>query len=250
MNEQLRLNNIRAVLVRLEETIIFSLIERAQFRRNEIVYRRGAFPGAIGDESLAGYLLRETEIVHARMRRYTSPDELPFFADLPPPVLPPLRFDENPLRPNTVNLNARLRVVYEDEIVPQVCQAGDDQQYGSAAVCDATCLQAISHRVHYGKFVAESKYQAHPDVFDPLLARRDAAGIAAAITDAAVEARVLERVGLKAGTYCREIGDSAVGGGLDPDDLVEVYRRWLIPLTKEVEVAYLLDAHGCSERQL
>ncbi|MFA5205416.1 MAG: chorismate mutase [Lentisphaeria bacterium] len=244
MNNQLLLSNIRAVLVRLEETILFALIERGQFRQNPVVYRRGAFPEAIGDESLAGFLLRETECAHARMRRYTSPDELPFFTDLPAPLLPALRFDENPLRPNTVNFNPRLRTAYEDEIVPHLCRPGDDQQYGSTAVCDTACLQAISRRVHYGKFVAESKYQAHPERFLPLLAARDAAGILAAITDAAVEAKVLERVELKAGTYCREISGSSLGGGLDPEDIVEVYRRWLIPLTKEVEVAYLLAVHA------
>jgi len=39
----LSLESIRSTLIRQEETIIFALIERAQFRHNEIVYKRGGF---------------------------------------------------------------------------------------------------------------------------------------------------------------------------------------------------------------
>ena len=45
--------------------------------------------------SLLEYLLRETEQMHGRIRRYTSPDEHAFFArDLPPLVLPPIQYPE------------------------------------------------------------------------------------------------------------------------------------------------------------
>jgi hypothetical protein len=39
----LSLTSIRSTLIRQEETIIFALIERAQFRHNLIVYQRGGF---------------------------------------------------------------------------------------------------------------------------------------------------------------------------------------------------------------
>lgn len=41
----LSLSSIRSSLIRQEETIIFALIERAQFRRNEVVYEVGGVPG-------------------------------------------------------------------------------------------------------------------------------------------------------------------------------------------------------------
>ena len=41
----LSLSSIRSTLIRQEETIIFALIERAQFRRNEVVYEVGGVPG-------------------------------------------------------------------------------------------------------------------------------------------------------------------------------------------------------------
>jgi hypothetical protein len=39
----LSLDSIRDTLIRQEETIIFALIERSQFRHNEICYKRGGF---------------------------------------------------------------------------------------------------------------------------------------------------------------------------------------------------------------
>lgn len=40
-----------------------------------------------------------------------------------------------------------------------ICEPGDDEQHGSSVVCDVNALQALSRRVHLGKFVAESKFQ-------------------------------------------------------------------------------------------
>lgn len=84
----------------MEDTIIFSLIERAQFARNEAVYEQGGVPVPYWtvdgcQMSLLEYLLRETEQTHGRIRRYTSPDETPFFPEsLPPMVLPPLSYPQ------------------------------------------------------------------------------------------------------------------------------------------------------------
>ena len=91
-SSKLELSSIREALIRQEDTIIFALIERAQFRRNEGCYERGAaayrqLGGA--DMSFLDYMLVETERLHSRVRRYTSPDEYPFFpGKLPPPELP------------------------------------------------------------------------------------------------------------------------------------------------------------------
>lgn len=40
-----------------------------------------------------------------------------------------------------------------------IAAAGDDGNYGSAATLDVLCLQALSKRIHYGKFVAEAKFR-------------------------------------------------------------------------------------------
>lgn len=42
-SQLLSLDSIRSTLIRQEETIIFAIIERAQFRTNDIVYQKGGF---------------------------------------------------------------------------------------------------------------------------------------------------------------------------------------------------------------
>lgn len=241
MSEQLLLSNIRNVLARLEETIIFELIERAQFKRNDIIYQRGAFGLALGGESLIGFHLLGIEKVHARIRRYTSPDEQPFYENLPEPILPPLHYAENPLRPNSVNINARIRLIYEEEIIPHICGAGDDKQYGSSSMCDVTCLQALSKRIHYGKFVAESKYRSDPARFRLLCKAKDMESLKELITKSEVEKNVLSRVRLKAETYCQELTGEGGDPKIDPMIVVDIYRKWIIPLNKEVQLKYLLE---------
>lgn len=68
LSSALSLANIRQTLIRLEDTIIFALIERAQFARNDAVYQPEGIPvpGFRPDGrrySLFEYLLRETEQV-------------------------------------------------------------------------------------------------------------------------------------------------------------------------------------------
>lgn len=240
MNKQLLLENIRNVLVRLEDTILFALIERAQFLQNRRIYDADALAETITHDSIVGYLLHETEKIHARMRRYTSPDEHPFYSALPEPVLPALRYDENPLKPNAVNLNDRIRTAYETEIVPYVCKPGDDRQYGSSAVCDVACLQALSKRIHYGKFVAESKYQANEALFKRSIEAADEDTLRTLITNTAVEDRVLKRVEWKAQIYGQNTNGHPAVDKINPARVVDIYRQWIIPLTKDVEIAYLL----------
>ena len=193
---------------RLEDTITFHLIERVQFPVNRTIYIPGGVDIPESNLSLADYLLREQERLQSRVRRYESPDEYPFFPDvLEKPVLAPLQYPHI-LHDNDVNVNDIIKQRYIDEILPAVCpqfgreDRGEAQEnYGSAATCDVACLQALSRRIHFGKFVAESKFQKDPETFVRLIKAEDREGIDAAITDAKVELKVLERLGLKAKTY-------------------------------------------------
>ena len=66
-HDPLSLDRIRGVLTRLEDTIIFSLIERAQFAQNPRIYQRGAFSEltALGFQgSWLEWFLKETETFH------------------------------------------------------------------------------------------------------------------------------------------------------------------------------------------
>jgi len=50
--------------------------------------------------------------------------------------------------------------------------------------------QALSKRIHYGKFVAEAKFLARPGEYAPLIRRGDHEGLMALLTDQRVEALV------------------------------------------------------------
>ncbi|KAJ7505283.1 chorismate mutase [Mycena galericulata] len=255
VHDPLSLERIRGVLIRLEDTIIFSLIERAQFAQNPRIYHRGAFPelSATGFQgSWLEWFLKEIETFHAKARRYTSSHEILF--------------------PNSINANPSILSFYIRTIVPRITRRAtnalaaskrangitgdeefeDDGNYGSAATIDVEVLQAISKRVHYGKFVSESKFQENPSAFIPHILSRNRAAIEDLITKPEVERKLLLRLQKKAATYAQDFapdgefrrdadGNVDVTGKIDVDGVVDLYESFIIPLTKEVEVDYLLN---------
>jgi chorismate mutase len=50
--------------------------------------------------------------------------------------------------------------------------------------------QALSKRIHYGKFVAEAKFRGAREQYSALIRRRDSAGLMELLTAEAVEAKV------------------------------------------------------------
>lgn len=74
------------------------------------------------------------------------------------------------------------------------------------------------------------------------------------LTDVKVEQNVVERVRLKAATFGQEINPAAAAAGsqqaaedsssrrckIQPDVLASMYDKMVMPLTKDVQVAYLL----------
>eukprot|EP00563_Minutocellus_polymorphus_P001675 CAMPEP_0181046488 /NCGR_PEP_ID=MMETSP1070-20121207/14377_1 /TAXON_ID=265543 /ORGANISM="Minutocellus polymorphus, Strain NH13" /LENGTH=394 /DNA_ID=CAMNT_0023125105 /DNA_START=162 /DNA_END=1346 /DNA_ORIENTATION=- len=309
----LSLPSIRSTLIRQEETIIFALIERSQFRQNPEVYQKGTTLSAdlgapIGSTvpseeeklSFLEYMLVGTEVLHSGVRRYTSPEEHAFFPSRLPQgmILNPLDYPDD-LLSNTggaaeINFNEILLKKYIDVVVPSIAGEGDDEQYGSTVLADIAVLQALSRRVHYGKFVAESKYRSDPEGYQKLVANNDAEGVMKLLTNAKVEDQVLRRARLKAATYGREPMmsslppiDGEVGSGgtgtatdentaiiaaaaasavvaaveamkadegredssgrstkVDPTVIESLYRHIVIPLTKDIEVAYLFRRCG------
>ncbi|KAF8418058.1 chorismate mutase [Tirmania nivea] len=252
----LDLSRIRFQLIRLEDTIIFNIIERVQFPYNSRMYLTASEGGLRGlphpydSSSFLDYILRETEHIHARVRRYQAPDEYPFFPEgLPEPFLPPLTYPQL-LHPNTVNINLSILEAYTKHFLPNACTASQERReahenYGSCAVVDVACLQALSRRVHFGKFVAEAKFLKETEKFTRLIRERDVGGIEREITDEKVELQVLERLRKKATSYGKDPGlpeDQQEQGPLkvNVDAVVNLYKDWLIPLTKKVEIDYLL----------
>ncbi|GBB91956.1 hypothetical protein RclHR1_19430003 [Rhizophagus clarus] len=248
------LPKLRDTLIRLEDTIIFALIERAQFSVNDNIYKPGMYKYEQSNDfevSFLEYFLSEVEKVHAKVRRYQSPDEYPFTESLPKPIIPPLNYPQI-LKPNNININKKIMNFYLENIVPSLCTPGDDQNYGSAATSDVECLQALSQRIHYGKFVAEAKFldpKLQPKYIE-YIKNRDVKAIENLLTDKSVEEALLRRLRRKALIYGQDISEN---GEINLDNIqttnqlkinidvvVELYEKWVIPLTKEVEIEYLL----------
>nr|KAJ3418930.1 Chorismate mutase 1-like protein [Polyrhizophydium stewartii] len=247
------LGRLRRELVRIEDSVIFALVERAQFALNAKVYEPGAFAFKDFDGSFLDYFLHEIE---SKVRRYTSPEEHPFTSPLPELVLPPLAFPQI-LAPNDVNVNDRIKAIYINDILPMICRPGTDDNYGSTATRDVEVLQILSRRIHYGKFVAEAKFNdpKEHDEYVRLIRAGDRDGIMELLTNRAVEERLLRRLKQKALVYGQEIDDagmpvsspttrSAPDLRIPQDMVANMYERFVIPLTKEVEVEYLMQRLG------
>lgn len=148
-------------------------------------------------------------------------------------------------------MNEKIKKFYVEKFLPAVApdfgreERGESQEnYGSTATCDIACLQALSRRIHFGKFVAESKFQSDPEKYTSLIKAEDRAGIDESITNSAVEKKVLDRLRLKAQTYGKDpsIPDGTKGQAkINVEAVVSMYKDFVIPLTKEVEVEYLMQ---------
>ncbi|KAK6928144.1 hypothetical protein RJ641_006735 [Dillenia turbinata] len=247
-SENLTLDGIRNSLIMQEDSIIFSLLERAQYRLNPDAYDPDAFPMDGFHGSLVEYMVKETERLHARVGRYTSPDEHPFFPeDLPEQMLPPLQYPQV-LHPcaNSININKKVWEMYFHDLLPRLVREGDDGNCGTTSVCDTICLQALSRRIHYGKFVAEAKFRASLDEYETAIRAQDGALLMDMLTYTAVEEVVKKRVEMKARIYGQEVTIDKDGDVEDPvckikpSLVADLYEEWIMPLTKEVQVQYLL----------
>ena len=236
---------------RLEDTITFHLIERVQFPLNKNIYVAGAVPIPDSGLSFMDWYLFEQEKLQSLIRRYEAPDEYPFFPEArQKPILKALDYPKI-LHPNNVNVNTRIKEFYTEQFLPAVCpdfghgdRGASQENYGSSATCDIACLQALSRRIHFGKFVAESKFRTETDKYTAMIKAGDREGIGNAIVNKAVEKQVLERLKLKAKTYGTDPSIGAAGsehGKINVDAVVSMYEDFIIPLTKEVEVEYLMQ---------
>ncbi|KAJ2794792.1 chorismate mutase aro7 [Coemansia helicoidea] len=273
------LGELRDTLIRLEDTIIFALIERSQFKQNRDIYEEGKMSFKDGHRgSFLSWFLKEVECVHARVRRYQSPDEYAFTDNLPEPILPPLDYPPVLVDPKQININDEILDVYINTVVPGITDTGDDSNYGSSATRDIECLQALSRRIHYGKFVAESKFQdpCTHDEYVRHIRSKNRAKLMELLTNARVEEQLLKRLKAKAIIYGQDLSTASIDGNghtngaangatngtsilpagastseervktrVDYDLVVSLYRDYVIPLTKEVEVEYLLHRLDC-----
>ncbi|XP_059643557.1 chorismate mutase 1, chloroplastic-like isoform X2 [Cornus florida] len=219
-SESCTLESIRQSLIRQEDSIIFSLLERAQYCLNVEAYDPNAFFMEGFNDSLVEFMVKETEKLHAQ-------------------VLHPIAAD-------SINFNNTIWNMYFRDIIPRLVEDGDDGNSGSAAVCDTICLQALSKRIHYGKFVAEAKFRASPTEYEAAIRAQDICQLVDLLTHRALEKTDRKRVMRKAKIFGREVPVNVEEDRahpvfrIDPCLVADLYVKWIMPLTKEVELEYLL----------
>ncbi|RDX68475.1 Chorismate mutase 2, partial [Mucuna pruriens] len=239
------LDTARASLVRQEDTIIFCLIERARFPLNSPTYNQTYSSIPQFPATLLDFLVHNTEAIQAKAGRYTNPEENPFSPEnLPPSVVPHYPFSQF-LHPAAalINTNKAIWELYLKELLPMFVASGDDGNYAETAATDLSLLQAISRRIHYGKFVAEAKFRESSQSYEPLIRARDREALMKLLTSKSVEELVVKRVKKKAMVFGQEVSLDSVKGEkykVDPSVVSLLYQKWIIPLTKDVEVEYLL----------
>lgn len=239
---KINLNEIAAHLESLEETIIFKLITRAQYKQNLVIYKKGE--SGFKDQpqrSLFGVRLLYQEQLEAKFCRYEAPEEKPFNKDLPA-VERDFKMPKNLFKKeliDQINLTDEILNSYLN-LIKNLCEKGDDSQYGSSVEHDVQALQAISERVHFGSFyVAEAKYQENPAVYQKLIEEQNEKEIFAQLTRQEVEENILKRIREKTFLFQQAL-NSKTRYFVDPALVMNFYKDVIIPLTKKGEVLYLL----------
>ncbi|KAK7815379.1 chorismate mutase 2 [Quercus suber] len=178
--------------------------------------------------------------------RYANPEEHPFFPeDLPPSEVPPYNFAKFLHPPAaSININKDIWDTYINKLLQLFVAPGDDGNYASTAASDFVCLQALSRRIRYGKLVAEVKFRESPQEYEPAIRAKDRDTLMKLLTFEKVEEAVMKRVAKKAMMFGQEVtlnNDGNHGKNkVDPSVVSRLYGDWIMPLTKHVEVEYLL----------
>ncbi len=240
--KQMDLSEISQRLESFEETIVFKLIDRAQFCTNDIIYESGksGFKGS-GSASLLELRLMAQENIDAKFGKFSAPEERPFMDNsarsrMSRPHTGGIVDDDF----KTINLTDEIMSAYL-ALVPLMCKAGDDGHHGSSVEHDVYALQAISRRIHFGSlYAAECKYKGDPEGFGRLIDADDREGLLVKLTRKDVEERIIERIREKTESTQLMVNVD-IRRIIRADIVVDFYRHHIIPLTKKGQVLYLLS---------
>lgn len=244
--DNLDLTFIAAKLEALEETIIAKLIDRAQFLANTDIYKKGS-SGFSEDKSHSLFEIRliQQERLDARFGKFCAPEERPFTKNLPTPKRI-VHMPETGLKIKDFDLISQSKEIVRGylELIPKMCNDGDardDGQYGSSVELDVYSIQAIARRIHFGSlYVAECKYLADPKGYGMLIQEKNAAALMEKLTRAEVEKQIIIRIRDKTASV-QQLVNRLIRNIIDPDVVADLYKKCIIPLTKNGQIAYLLN---------
>ncbi len=240
---QLDINFIAIRLEGIEETIISKLIDRAQFCVNNQIYLPGK-SGFNGETTHSLFEIRmiQQEQMDARFGRFCAPEERPFTKELPLPQRQ-VRIPETGLKIESYDCISQVNHILASYLglISQLCTPGDDGQYGSSVEHDVYAIQAIARRIHFGSlYIAENKYAGDTVGYSKLIKSGNIDAIMEKLTRKEVEEQIIERIREKT-IAMQALTNKNVRNLIDPDMIADYYKKWIIPLTKKGEIAYLMN---------
>ena len=132
------------------------------------------------------------------------------------------------------DVEEKLFSFYFSKILFENC-ANKDLAESSILAKDLNLLSLVTERLLLGISVAQAKFQAKPELYKKLANDNDIKEINNQLTNAEVEQKILVRIKEKAARF------NFVNPDFNPEVAVSFYRDCIIPLTKEIELAYLLN---------
>ena len=231
----MELDNVRKKLIELEDKIIRGLCERSDYKLNSIVYEHETdhfkyienYQGSYLD-----YMFKKTENVHSICGRYNSFDEKPFFKGLDKSSVNRSYEISNKItkQKDILNFNSWIKIQYLN-FLHNLCEIGDDNNYGDTVISDIYNLQIISKRIHYGILVMDCKYKNKPQLYSKLLNKNDDISILSELKNTNIEKTILNRINEKAIIYNFK----------EPSLIVNFFKNTIIPMTIQIELEYLFN---------
>lgn len=218
---------LRSRLTKLTSRIIFRLEDRSSFPLNPPVYQLGTIP--LSDGSNLSFLesaIKGLEEYHGALGRWEFHDQHPLIISAKPTAIARRTVGGLPTLPNVnINLKDKLLPFYTGTVLSQLCDHKDDPDtYGETAYLDADALELLNERINLGRYVAASKAENNPEIWNIVLNTDE---LIKTLRDRDREKVVIEGA--------LEI---ATRHGLDAS-LTESVFQWVIEQTIGVEVAYL-----------
>ena len=125
-----------------------------------------------------------------------------------------------------------LRPFYVNTLLPGLCEAGDDEDRRKCIAADASSMNALVQRLNLSVHVAALKLEEIPEALRQPLMDRDPVLLEAAITNHTVEADVIARI--------LDMSREQHAGGTLPEKIACIYERWIIPISRKIQVHDLL----------
>lgn len=195
------LQTIRETLESLEEPIIFSLAERAKYTFHP----------------------ENTQLFH---RFWKKQNKIKSKLRAPQPEAAFYKLFHS--------VEAKLLSFYFLNFLPVNC-GSYELSTASVFFKDLHVLFQISERMQLGICVAKAKFQTNPELYRTLAAENNSEEINKQLTNNEIEQKILLRVEDKTKRF------NSVNPAFNPHAAVSFFKDCIIPLTKEIELEYLLS---------